>query len=98
MKFILGFAKTAEEDLERLKKDSGLKKQYKAVTKALELLQQNPKHPSLQTHLYRSLKGPNSEKVFEAYAEQQTPSAYRIFFYYSSTKGKIIILTIIPHP
>ena len=98
MKFILGFTKTAEEDLERLKKGSGLRKQYKAVTKALGLLQQNPKHPSLQTHSYRSLKGPDGEKVFEAYAEQQTPSAYRIFFYYGSSKGKIIISAIVPHP
>jgi mRNA-degrading endonuclease RelE of RelBE toxin-antitoxin system len=98
MKFILGFTKTAEKDLKNLKKDSGLKKQYEAVTKTLELLQQNPRHPSLHTHLYHSLKGPNGEKVFEAYAEQQTPSAYRIFFYYGHTKGKIVILTIIPHP
>ena len=98
MKFILGFTKTAEEDLKRLKKSSSLGKQYKAVTKALELLQQNLKHPSLQTHRYHSLKGPNGEKVFEAYAEQQTPSAYRIFFYYGPSKGKIIISAIVPHP
>ena len=98
MNFILGFTKTAEEDLKRLKKGNALRKQYKAVTKALELLQQNPKHPSLQTHPYRSLKGPNGEKVFEAYAEQQTPSAYRIFFYYGPSKGKIIISSIVPHP
>ena len=98
MKFILGFTKTAEEDLEKLKKGDALRKQYKAVTKALELLQQNPKHPSLQTHAYQSLKGPSGEKVFEAYAEQQTPSAYRIFFYYGPSKGKIIISSIVPHP
>ena len=98
MNFTLGFTDTATEDLEKLKKDAGLKKRYKAVTKALELLEQNPKHPSLQTHRYYSLKGPKGEKVFEAYAEQHTPAAYRIFFYYGSQRGKIIILTITPHP
>ena len=98
MKFILGFTETAVEDLKKLKKDAGLKKRYKAVTKALALLEQNPKHPSLQTHLCYSLKGPQGEKVFEVYAEQHTPAAYRIFFYYGFPRGKIIILTITPHP
>ncbi len=26
----------------------------------------NLRHPSLQTHIFQSLKGPNGEKVFEA--------------------------------
>lgn len=97
MSFTLGFTEAAIEDLESLKKDAGLKKRYKAVTKALELLKQNPKHPSLQTHPYHSLKGPNSEKVFEVYAEQNTPAAYRIFFYYGSPRGKIVIFAVTPH-
>ena len=98
MTFILEFTDTAIEDLKRLKRDAGLKKRFKAVTKALGFLEQNPKHPSLQTHLYQTLKGPHGEKVFEAYAEQHTPVAYRIFFYYGSPNRKIIILTITPHP
>lgn len=98
MSFTLGFTDNAIEDLNKLKKDPALKKQHKAVSKALELLQKNPRHPSLQTHPYRSLKGPRGEKVFEAYAEQRTPAAYRIFFNYAPTRGKIMILTIVPHP
>lgn len=98
MKFTLGFANTAIEDLEKLKKDTGLKKRYKAVSKALALLEQNPKHPSLQTHPYYSLKGPNDEKVFEVYAEQQTPAAYRIFWYYGPERKQITIISITPHP
>ncbi len=99
MKFTLGFTSTAKEQLKNLEDDLGLRKQKKAVAKTLELLEQNPRHPSLQTHLYYSLKGPNGEKVFEAYAEQHTPAAYRIFFYYSSTtKGRIVILAITSHP
>ncbi len=98
MKFTLGFAKTAIEDLAKLKKDAGLKKRYKAVSKALALLKQNPKYPGLQTHSYYSLKGPNGEKVFEAYAEQQTPAAYRIFWYYGPERKQITIISITPHP
>ena len=98
MTFELGFSDEARFKLKDLKEDKGLVKRYKAVKKALQVLQKNPRHPSLQTHLYHSLKGPNGEKVFEVYAEQRTPAAYRIFFYYGPTRGKIMILTIIPHP
>jgi mRNA-degrading endonuclease RelE of RelBE toxin-antitoxin system len=98
MKFILNFTLTAKESLKKLKKEAGLKKYYKAVVKALKLLSENPKHPSLQTHPYYSLTGPKGEKVFEAYAQQNTPAAYRIFFYYGPHKGEITIFAIIPHP
>ncbi|HRU38409.1 MAG TPA: hypothetical protein P5511_00930 [Candidatus Goldiibacteriota bacterium] len=73
-------------------------KRYKAVVKALRFLMENPRHPSLQTHPYSALKGNDGEKVFEAYAEQNTPAAYRIFFHYGKTKGEIVILAITPHP
>jgi len=69
----------AKEQLDRLKIDKGLSKRYKAIKKALHFLSQDPRHPGLQTHEFTSLKGPKGEKVFEAYAEQATPAAYRIF-------------------
>ncbi len=98
MKFILNFTPTAKEALKELKRNSGLKKRYKAVIKTLEFLSENPKHPSLQTHPYYSIVGPNGEKVFEAYAEQNTPAAYRVFFYYGPHKGEITIFAITSHP
>jgi len=98
MKFVLKFTPTAKQTLKDLKENAGQKKQYKAVIKVLQYLSQNPKHPSLQTHLYNSIHGPNSEKIFEAYAEQSTPTAYRVFFYYGPQKGEISIFAIIPHP
>jgi hypothetical protein len=51
----------------------------------------------LQTHIIHSIKGPSGEKVFEAYAQQNTPSAYRIFFCYGPDKKEITIVAIIPH-
>ncbi|MFH1857025.1 MAG: type II toxin-antitoxin system RelE/ParE family toxin [Candidatus Omnitrophota bacterium] len=98
MKFILQFTPTAKQFLKKLKKDSGLKKRYKAVVKALEFLSVNPKHPGLQSHQYYSFSGPNGEKVFEVDAEQNTPAAYRIFFYYGPDKDEITIFAITPHP
>lgn len=80
-----------------LKNTAHLEKRYKAAVKALELLKQNPQHPGLQTHEFTSLKGPEGEKVFEAYAEQDTPAAYRIFFYYGDSRGEIVIVAITPH-
>ena len=98
MRFDLNITLTAKEALRQLKGDPSLTKRYKAVSKALKYLQENPKHPGLQTHLYYSIEGPGGEKIFEAYAEQNTPAAYRIFFYYGPQKGEITIFAITSHP
>jgi len=81
-----------------LKKNASQSKHYQAVRKTIKFLAMNPRHPSLQTHEYISLKGPNGEKVFEAYAEQSTPAAYRVFWYYGPAKGVITIFAITSHP
>lgn len=98
MTFELDFSDKAKEQLGELKRDKGLAKRYKAVQEAFKKLKRNPKYPSLQTHPYSSLKGPNGEKVFEAYAEQDTPAAYRVFFHYGSERGVISIISIERHP
>lgn len=88
----------ADQNLNYLKANKSLKKRYKAVVKALKFLADNPRHPGLQTHPFESLFGPNGEKVFEAYAEQNTPAAYRIFWFYGPSKGVITVFAITPHP
>ncbi len=98
MTFLLNFTHQAKQDLRELKGSAHLAKRFKAVSKALKLLADNPRHPGLQTHAYTSLSGPQGEKVFEAYAEQGTPAAYRIFFCYGKSRGEIVILTVTPHP
>ena len=82
----------------QLESDASQEKRHRAVKKTIELLAKNPRHKSLQTHQYFSLKGPNGEKVFEAYAEQKTPAAYRVFWFYGPSRGKITIFAITPHP
>ena len=98
MNYSLGFTVAADAQLKNLKRAAHLEKRFKAVSKALAFLTQNPRHPGLQTHEFTALKGPTGEKVFEAYAEQNTPGAYRIFFYYGKTKGELVITAITPHP
>lgn len=96
--YTLRFTDTIESQLLQLKRDNSQQAQYKAVKKALNFLQQNPKHPSLHSHRYYSLKGPNSEPVWESYAQQNTPGAYRIFWFYGPKRMVITVFSIIPHP
>jgi hypothetical protein len=98
MKFVLYFSLSAKKALKELKRHPGKQKRYKSVAKALKLLSENPKHPSLQTHKYYSLQGPHNEEIFEACAQQHTPAAYRIFFFYGPSKGAMTIFAITPHP
>jgi hypothetical protein len=88
----------SEAEFNQLKSETSLSKHYKAVRKTIELLASNPRHQSLHTHEFTSLKGPLGEKIFEAYAEQNTPIAYRIFWYYGPAKEQITIFAIIKHP
>ena len=46
----------------------------------------NLKHPSLHTHKCEEMVGPNGEDIFESYAQNNTPGAYRIFWYYGPEK------------
>ncbi len=92
------FTPQADKDLRELESNPSDKRILKAVRKTLGYMETNLKHPSLQTHEFKSLRGPNGEKVFEAYAQQNTPGAYRIFWYYGPNKNKITIVAITPHP
>jgi hypothetical protein len=96
--FSLVWTATAKKTYDLLKISPSDRVRYSAVKKTLKLLAQNPRHNSLRTHPFLSLKGPDGEKVFEAYAQQKTPAAYRVFWYYGSTRGIIVILAITPHP
>ncbi len=98
MTYELLFTDQADADLDSLEADSSLAKRLRAVRKALAFLETNPRHPGLNTHKFSSLKGPGGEEVFEAYAENKTPAAWRIFWYYGPDKKQITIIAITPHP
>ena len=96
--FELILADDAAKSLAELKVDTSKKRILKDVLKALELMEINLRHPSLNTHEYHNFKGSKGGKVFESYAQKKTARAYRIFWCYGTEKGEIIILLIIPHP
>ena len=95
---ILFYTPEADANLNSLEKEKGLAKRLRAVRKALGYLELNPRHPGLHTHPFTSLVGAKGEKVFEAYAENNTPSACRIFWHYGPGEDEITILAITPHP
>lgn len=101
----LRFTEEADQQLTALENDPAKKGLLKQVQKTLGLLETNPKHPGLHTHEYSSLVGANGERVWEAYAQNNTPGAYRVFFHYGpdevARKKRTPILTIVaitPHP
>ncbi len=59
MAFKLFFSEQAISDMGQLKSDPSLNKRLNAVRKALAYLQLNPRHPSLNTHKYTAIDGPN---------------------------------------
>ena len=70
----------------------------KKVQKALRLLEANPRHPGLHSHEFTSLSQLLKWKVFEAYAENKTPGAFRIFWHHGPKDGEITILTVTSQP
>ncbi len=98
MRFSLFYTPTADAQLDALEQDKGSAKRCRAVKKTLGFMETNLKHPGLNTHKYDSLIGACGEDVFEAYAENNTPAAYRIFWHYGPKKGQITIVAITDHP
>ena len=96
--FKISLTHHSKSQLLELQNNKGLEKRYKAVKKTFEFLAENPRHPSLQTHEFTVLEGPQGEKVFVAYAEQSTPAAYRVFWYYGPQQKQITIIAITAHP
>lgn len=100
MSFSLFFTEEADRALKKLENNSAQAGLLKQVRKSLGYLQQNPRHPSLKTHPYSSIDHPfdPAQKVFEAYAQNNTPGAYRVFWCYGPKKNEITIIAITPHP
>ena len=98
MGFELLFTEHADIHYSILENDKSLSKRLKAVDKALDYLESNPRHPSLNTHEFESLSRQYGFKIYEAYAENNTSAAYRIFWHYGPNKKAITIIAITAHP
>jgi len=100
LRFDLIFQPEAAQQLRALELDEDKVDlvKLKKVRKCLGLLETNPRHPGLKSHEYQSIQGANGEKVWEAYVENNTPAAWRVFWHYGPGKGAITIVAITPHP
>lgn len=96
--FALKFTPEASRVLGELQSDAHLEKKLKKVRNALGRLSVNPRHPGLSSHKYTSMKGLDGAEVFDSYVENNTPSAWRIFWQYGPGEKTITILSITPHP
>jgi len=101
----LKFTLTADLQLTALERSASSAAVLAQVLKALGYLESDTHHPGLHTHEFISLTGAHGEKIFEAYAQNRTPGAYRIFWHYGpdEMRGKkripvITIVAITPHP
>ena len=99
------FTEEASSQLDSLRVNPAKQGIYQQACKTLGLLETNPRHPSLKTHEYSSIRGFHGEKIFEAYVQQKTPGAYRLFFHYGPDEyhgreriATMTIVAIIPHP
>jgi len=102
----LRFTPTADEKRKIIENDPALRGVLKQVRKTLGYLETNLRAKSLQTHEFESLTRRYKRKVFEAYAQQNTPNAYRVFWHYGDDEmdkngNRIPIITVVditPHP
>lgn len=98
MRFKLVPTIEAARNLRLLEADPSLKAQCQAVKKALGYMETNLRHPSLNTHKHTELSRQYGFEVFESYAQNRTPGAYRIFWRYGPQRGEITVLAIVRHP
>jgi hypothetical protein len=102
----LRFTLEADRQLTTIESDPSLKGLLRQVRKTLRYLETNVRAKSLQTHEYESLTRRYGIKVFEAYVQQKTPAAYRVFWHYGPDEtgkdGKripvITVIAITRHP
>ncbi len=96
--FEFSYTDDAEQQLLDLENTPSKQGIFKAVAKTLGFMQNNLRHPSLNTHEHTGLSRERGYKVFESYAQNRMPGAYRIFWRYGPKKNEITIVAIIPHP
>jgi hypothetical protein len=73
-------------------------RKFKKIRKTLGLLSYDPKYPGLNSHKREAEKGPNREDIWESYVENNTLSAWRVFWYYGPESATITVFAITPHP
>ena len=102
----LRFTHTADKQLSDIENNHALTGILKQVRKTLGYLETNLRSKSLQTHKHNLLSSRYKREIFEAYVQQNTSGAYRVFWHYGDDEvdknGKrVSVITVVhigPHP
>lgn len=98
MAFKLRITRGAQAQFDALASSASDAAKHKKVQRCLARLQQDPRQSSLNSHKYSSMAGANGEDVWDSYVENNTPSAWRVFWHYGPAQGEITVIAITPHP
>jgi len=93
--FQLILTRDAQKVLDALESSAA---RLKRVRKALAQLEANPRHPGLNSHPFYTLFGPLGEPIWESYIENQTPKAWRIWWFYGPEQRVITVVALGEHP
>jgi hypothetical protein len=96
MEFELELVRKVEETIEGLRKRDP--RRHKRVVKCLAMLAQDPTYPGLSSHPYTSVRGALGETIWESYVENNSPSAWRVWWHYGSDHRVIVVVDLGPHP
>jgi hypothetical protein len=86
-------AKARADELNRDEKDL-----YRKIRKALKYLEQNPRHPGLNSHEIDVLTEKYGVRIWESYLENKKSGARRMFWIYGPETKEITIVGIEKHP
>jgi hypothetical protein len=71
----------------------------KKFAKAMRFLESDAVgHPGLASHRYEDLDARFGERIWESYMENNTPSAWRIWWHFGPGKDEITIVDLGAHP
>jgi len=94
--FLIARSESADRVMTELEQKD--EKKFKKVRKTLGLLSHDPKYPGLNSHKREAETGTDGEDIWESYVENNTLSAWRVFWYYGSKSETITVFAITPHP
>lgn len=96
MPFELVTTPTADEVIEETQRSEP--RRYKKLLACLAKLEQDPHHPSLNSHRYEAFDKVYDQPVWESYVENRTPAAWRVWWAFGPERGQITVLDAGPHP
>ena len=73
-------------------------RRYPKVLKCLARLSDDPRHPGLQSHPYAALNEQFGQTIWESYAENHIPAAWRVWWFYGIADRTITVVLIGRHP